>query len=198
MTQDPEKTRDLKKDREDALLAAEAAMALRMKDGLVDYKVGFSKRVAAMAAVFVVGAVCGAWLFDGNSRGVSSKDWVGKAAIYHAGSTTRSHTVFAIPQNWPIGSFDGLNPSIDWVYNGASLLILDGRRVVRLDYFHANGTKFAHYMIETSDADLTEPVVSLREGLQAATWTKGGFEYLLIGGQEAANVWNLAKELSSN
>ncbi len=168
-----------------------------MREGLNAYKAGFARRVAALAAVFVVGLLIGALLLSGGAGGLS-KDWVGKAAIYHAGDVARSDTVFAIPQDWPLGAYDGLNPSINWVFNGASLLELDGKKVVRLDYLHADGTEFAHYMIETQDADLSEPVVGLREGLQAATWTKGGFEYLLMGGTEAALVWDIAKRLSSH
>jgi hypothetical protein len=169
-----------------------------MRDGLTAYKKGFAKRVAAFAVVFVIGTIAGAFLLSGGGSSDALRDWEGQAATYHAGDASRSETTFAIPQDWPVGAYDGLNPSIDWVFDGASLLMFDQVPVVRLDYTHTNKALISHYMSETLNADLSEPVVGLRDGLQAATWTKGGFEYLLIGDTDATVIWEIAKALASH
>jgi hypothetical protein len=187
----------MSQDREEALQAAETAMALRMRDGLVDYKKGFAKRVSAYAAIFVVGAGFGAILFGGGPGREAPQDWAGEAAAYHAVDTTRGPSISAIPFKWLDASIDVLFPKLPWVFKETASLELNGLSTLRVEYLQDNGTPIIQYISRTEKADLSEPVVGLRQDVQSATWTKSGFDYLLIGGTDPSVIWNAAKELSA-
>lgn len=172
-------------------------MALRMKDGLAEYKQGFSKRVATFAAVFVVGAVVGAWVFGDVTSEDLNQDWAGEVAIFHVIDASSSIPPLKISKTWLRLNFDLQNPIESWTLQNSAELEIDGVSTLRLDYTQDTVMPISLYVVETLKADLSEPVVGLRQGMQAATWTKSGFDFLLIGDTGAQVIWDAAKELSA-
>ena len=92
---------------------------------------------------------------------------------------------------------DALNVSPEVHYKRAQILGFKGQALVQLAFLTSTGDPVALCIIR-SDQSTPEPIVSeMMEGMSSAYWTKGNYEYLLIGGTDQSMVTRLAEKFSS-
>lgn len=80
-------------------------------------------------------------------------------------------------------------------YKRAQVLGFQGKPLVQLAYLTDSGAPMALCIIRTQNADALETM--RLEGLEAASWSDGTFAYLLIGGDDAAQVAAAAAHLQA-
>ncbi|MBW4707180.1 DUF3379 domain-containing protein [Roseobacter sp. YSTF-M11] len=92
---------------------------------------------------------------------------------------------------------DALQSFPEMEYKRAQVLSFKGRALIQLAFLTRTGDPVALCIIRT-EGDATEgPVMSDMEGMSAARWTRGGFEYLLIGGSDDSLIRRVADTFSS-
>lgn len=172
-------------------------MALRMKDGLAEYKQGFSKRVALFAAVFVVGAVVGVYVLGHPSKLETEQDWYGKAASFHVSANSIERIDRTNFPEWLASIVDINILSSGHGSANAYLINFGSTVVVQLRSGSANQNLLGHFMRRSDRADLSDPVVGLRNGVASATWTKNGIEHLMIADVDLGTISEMAEQVSS-
>jgi anti-sigma factor RsiW len=80
-------------------------------------------------------------------------------------------------------------------FKRAQILGFDGRPLVQFAYLDAAGTPIAFCAMRTGEADSPVRAGELRE-LAAASWTRGGYAFIVIGGKQPVAVERVATELS--
>ncbi len=166
--------------------------------------VGFS--LAKVAAGIVVGIAIGAGAMLLPTT-VSQPDWKGVVASYQ--SLYTADTLKFIDQNETdmlnelarvaatlekkidlkeIRSFSSLS------YKRAQVLAFQGQPVIQLAFLNADGEPYALCITRANGVQKSEPNLSKLEGLEAASWTKDGYDYLFIGGQDRGLVSRAAKQ----
>ena len=88
---------------------------------------------------------------------------------------------------------DALSGSDQLEFKRAQVLSFDGRPVVQLAFLSKTGAPIALCVTrtDTTHADTNRPSSIRPEtilGMRAATWSKGDYQYLLIGGTDAATI----------
>ncbi|MCP5083965.1 MAG: hypothetical protein GY948_19935 [Alphaproteobacteria bacterium] len=92
---------------------------------------------------------------------------------------------------------DALNVSPEMDYKRAQILGFKGQALVQLAFLTSTGHPVALCIIR-SDRGAAAPVVSKSmEGMSSAYWSKGNYQYLLIGGTDQSMVTRLAEKFSS-
>lgn len=92
---------------------------------------------------------------------------------------------------------DTLNVSPEMVYKRAQMLGYKGRALVQLAFLTTTGHPVALCIIRSGQG-ASDPVVSTSmEGMSSAYWSKGNYQYLLIGGTDQSMVTRLAEKFSS-
>ena len=86
-------------------------------------------------------------------------------------------------------------PEVD--YKRAQILNFEGRTLIQLAFVTGNGEPMALCILRTDEAAQNKPAQSVMEGMQSAYWSHVGYEYLLIGGADAALVKRLADSFAS-
>lgn len=170
-----------------------------MKEGLADYKKGFSRRLAKYSAFAVLVFVFGAYLFGWRPDTGTAQDWKGQiASSYDVSSYDRweQQPAFVNYGRWLEREFnvDILRP--DLAYETAAVRDVSGQILLHWLFSSKDQQKISLFMLQSDKADLSEPVVELRNGFQTATWTKENVEYLLISDASFDTIWKAAQKLS--
>ncbi|ETX13209.1 hypothetical protein OCH239_12870 [Roseivivax halodurans JCM 10272] len=159
----------------------------------------------ALAASLAVGVVFGSAL----SGGEREEDWRDLAAAYHllyAPETLAvvddnaerigreiARAAVGIDRDLSLGTLaapDGLK------LKRAQILAFEGRPLAQVAYLTADGQPVALCIMSGEDGS-DEAISGLRmRDMAAATWTKGGYGYLLVGGDDASLLEDAAHELS--
>ncbi|MEM6497536.1 MAG: hypothetical protein AAF709_12510, partial [Pseudomonadota bacterium] len=74
----------------------------------------------------------------------------------------------------------------------SQILGFEGRPLIQLAFLSKSGAPIALCIIKKSGGTKSLPIVSKMEGLAAASWSKEGYEYLLIGGRDEALIRDAA------
>ncbi|MAI48452.1 MAG: hypothetical protein CBC34_020935 [Hyphomicrobiaceae bacterium TMED74] len=77
----------------------------------------------------------------------------------------------------------------------SQVLGFEGRPLIRLAYLSQKGAPVALCIIGNPAATKSPPHVTSMEGLAAASWSKGGYDFLLIGGKDATLIRDAALKL---
>ena len=83
-------------------------------------------------------------------------------------------------------------------FKRAQLLGYEGRQLVQLAYLSPTGEPMALCIIRSEASDDTAITTTILEGMSSAHWTRKGFAFLLIGGNDSAFVAQVAERLSSS
>jgi len=83
-------------------------------------------------------------------------------------------------------------------YKRAQILGFEGRPLMQLTFLTKLGEPIALCIIRSEGAKNSVVVESEMRGMRAASWAKDGYEYLLIGGRDAALIKNAAVEFAKN
>lgn len=77
----------------------------------------------------------------------------------------------------------------------SQILGFEGRPLIQIAYLTQSGAPVALCIFGNPAATKAPPHVTSMEGLAAASWSKGGYEFLLIGGKDAALIRDAALNL---
>jgi len=83
-------------------------------------------------------------------------------------------------------------------YKRAQILGFEGRPLMQLTFLTKLGEPIALCIIRSEERENSKVVVSEMRGMQAASWAKDGYEYLLIGGRDRTLIKNAAGEFAKN
>jgi len=83
-------------------------------------------------------------------------------------------------------------------YKRAQILGYKGQPLIQLAFLSAKGKPVALCIIKTKKNEKSKVTHEVQQGLKAAHWKKGEFEYLLIGSNDADLIKSAAKEFSTN
>ena len=135
--------------------------------------------------------------------------WMDNAAIYqalyinstlnHLKPTRESQLIELQRVASAIGKeidLDALHGSSEVDYNRAQILGFEGIALIQLAFLTSTGEPMALCILRSQAADSSKINENRMAGLQAASWAKDGYEYLLIGGQDASLVSRLAANFS--
>ncbi len=87
--------------------------------------------------------------------------------------------------------FEGLD------YKRSQILGYEGKPLAQMTFLSKMGTPIALCIIRTgSDSDEAIDYINM-EGMAAATWSKNGYEYLIIGGNDQMLIDNAAKHFAA-
>ncbi len=91
-----------------------------------------------------------------------------------------------------------LKASTDVTYKRAQILNFKGKPLIQLAFLSTAGEPLALCIVKTQkpDGGVSQPTVM--EGMNAASWAKDGYEYLLIGGTDEALLSRLADQYSKS
>jgi len=151
--------------------------------------------------------------------GRSEVDWKGYVAAYQALYTNT--TLASVNQSDPLKqrelarvsaaigktiSAQQLMVSSEIEYKRGQVLGFKGRALVQLAFLSSTGDPLALCIIKTvgevarsselGGAGRTDIEHVQMEGMSSASWTRNGYEFLLIGGQDSTLVANLAKRFA--
>ena len=84
---------------------------------------------------------------------------------------------------------DGLN------YKRAQILGFEGRPLAQITFVSNGGAPIALCIIRIAGSEETRPALKDRQGMASASWSRDGYEYLLIGGSDRALVETAAGKL---
>lgn len=73
-------------------------------------------------------------------------------------------------------------------YKRAQILGYQGNTLIQLAFLSESGVPFALCIIRSEKQQRSDVRVATMEGLSSAYWSKDGYEYLLIGGNDAAVI----------
>ena len=156
----------------------------------------------AAAAVFALG------VYVGELRSSGLDGWMEYAAAYHALYSTS--TLADVEQSRPemdleldrvtasIGksiSVEALSALPDVDYLRAQILSFEGRALVQLSFLSGTGVPIALCITRAPGPDEQAPELTQMEGLASAVWSREGYEYLLIGGQNDDLIGRMAQAL---
>jgi len=79
-------------------------------------------------------------------------------------------------------------------YKRAQILGFNGRPLIQLAFLSKVGTPIALCIIRSQTNAARDVSMSEREGMSSASWAKGGYEYMLIGGGDDMLISQAAKE----
>lgn len=82
-------------------------------------------------------------------------------------------------------------------YKRAQVLSFNGKPLIQLTFLTDSGDPLALCIIRSNTGRGAQPAVSQMEGMSAAVWGRDGYEYLLIGGQDDAQIEDYAQVLST-
>ena len=158
---------------------------------------------ASVAVALFVGATAGYFI-----RGDSLQTWHDYVAAYHAlyiddtlGTVERPDGALTAELN-RVG--DAIGKTIELpvlrgidglAYKRGQLLGFENRPLVQLAFLSDKGVPIALCIIRSGDGGDKELQVSELQGMSAASWTAGGYDYLLIGGTDPGLITSVASGL---
>jgi hypothetical protein len=180
----------------------EGVAPIILKPSRFNYGIGGLALVGVLA--LVVGLGMGTWISK------PDQGWTNYVAAYQAlySPNTLAHidqsdadqvaelerVASAIGKSIPIEKLK-IFPEVD--YKRAQILNFEGRTLIQLAFVTGNGEPMALCILRTDEAAQNKPTQSVMEGMQSAYWSHVGYEYLLIGGADAALVKRLADSFAS-
>ena len=161
---------------------------------------GWRRTAVAAALALVIGFGSGI-LFGGKSE----PGWHDYVASYHALYSNSTLAYFDQPEALAEAELARVSSAIgksielpvlsqpeQFDYKRAQILSFEGRPLIQLAFLTQVGTPIVLCIIQSSDADESAVRLTELEGMSAAIWSKGGYEFILIGGQDEALIADAA------
>lgn len=165
---------------------------------------GFGKMIAASVLALAIGFGAGI------STSQSEPDWRDYVAAYQALYTNTTLKDVASSQQEQqqeltqvasaIGkniTLDKLNISPQLEYKRSQVLGYNGKPLVQIAFLDSMGQPIALCIIRSDEGKKLDLQMDSMEGMSTAAWSKDGYEYILIGGQNDALISRIASEFSS-
>lgn len=165
---------------------------------------GFGKMIAASVLALAIGFGAGI------STSQSEPDWRDYVAAYQALYTNTTLKDVASSQQEQqqeltqvasaIGkniTLDKLNISPQLEYKRSQVLGYNGKPLVQIAFLDSMGQPIALCIIPSDEGKKLDLQMDSMEGMSTAAWSKDGYEYILIGGQNDALISRMASEFSS-
>ncbi|MEP3275144.1 MAG: hypothetical protein ABJN26_08395 [Stappiaceae bacterium] len=165
---------------------------------------GFLHLVAAAAVALMIGVGAGL-LMTGDRAG----DWRDNVAAYQAlyANGTLAHIKqpeeAASAELARVSSAIGKDLDLSVInapdqldYKRAQILHFQGKPLIQLAFLSKVGEPVALCVIQLDDTANSKPVFQEMQGMQAASWAKDGYAYLLIGGDDPELIESAAEEYS--
>lgn len=83
-------------------------------------------------------------------------------------------------------------PQVD--YKRAQILNFKGKPLIQLAFLTQDGAPVALCILRTNKEDTAGVTAATLEGMSAASWSKGGYDYLLIGGTDQTLISDMAAQ----
>ena len=87
-----------------------------------------------------------------------------------------------------------VSPEID--YKRGQVLGYEGKALIQLAFLSSTGEPMALCIIRSQKPNSKDVSISKMEGMSAASWSKDGYEFLLIGGTDYPLITRLAEKFS--
>lgn len=165
---------------------------------------GFGKMIAASVLALAIGFGAGI------STSQSEPDWRDYVAAYQAlyTNTTLKDVASSLQEQQQeltqvasaIGkniTLDKLNISPQLEYKRSQVLGYNGKPLVQIAFLDSMGQPIALCIIRSDEGKKLDLQMDSMEGMSTAAWSKDGYEYILIGGQNDALISRMASEFSS-
>jgi anti-sigma factor RsiW len=94
-------------------------------------------------------------------------------------------------------ALDALVSSKDLDYKRAQVLGFEGRPLIQLAFLSKSGVPVALCIIRNDKSGDSKTKSGLMRGMTTASWSKGAFDYFLVGGNDAAMIGEAAALFSS-
>jgi anti-sigma factor RsiW len=163
-------------------------------------------KFAAVAALFAVMGWAGAYgLFQSKAA-----TWQQQAAIYHSlyVNATLTHVdssandmqaelarvTAAVGKDISLADLQRVS---EFEYKRTQILGFDGRPLMQVSYLSRLGTPVVLCILRSKAALTSDVKTETMQGMAAATWSKGSFEYLLIGGNDRDLIERAAKTFAA-
>lgn len=82
-------------------------------------------------------------------------------------------------------------------YKRAQVLEFEGKPLIQFAFLDGTGVPYALCVIKAFGSSVSKAVFQEMEGMQAGTWSKDGFDYILIGGKDKTLISDAVKQFSS-
>lgn len=164
---------------------------------------GFRNAIAASVLALVVGYGAGF------STGQSQPDWRDYVASYQALYTTNTLISVSLTDEQKstelkrvasaIGKdiqLDQLNVSQQVEYKRSQVLGFNGKPLIQIAFLDSMAEPIALCIIRSGDGTLLDLEMGVLEGMSSASWSKDGYEYILIGGQDDGLIQRMAEKFS--
>lgn len=127
-----------------------------------------------------------------------------KAELFQPGSKL-DRWIFTIAQRiWfnelrkqAVRTGGGLAPVEQLDYKRAQILSFEGRPLIQLAFLSKVGAPVALCILQSYDGQESSPGFSEMRGMSSASWSKDGYEYLLIGGNDNSLIKQVAERYSA-
>lgn len=159
---------------------------------------GLDPTLYKMAVAALVALVVGVSVGTKFSQDAKLDGWRGYVAAYHA--LYNEQTLASIDPTGP-GPIDelqraaqliGKNISVDdlqssdlLAFKRTQILSFKGNPLVQLTFVTADGAPVALCIIKKPDLADSQPRTAILEGMPATSWSKGGYDYILIGSADS-------------
>lgn len=159
---------------------------------------GLDPTLYKMAVAALVALVIGVSVGTKFSQDAKLDGWRGYVAAYHA--LYNEQTLASIDPTGPGPADDlqraaqsiGKNISVDDVqssdlltFKRTQILAFKGNPLLQLTFVTADGAPVALCIIKKPDLADSEPRTAILEGMPATSWSKDGYDYILIGGADS-------------
>lgn len=79
-------------------------------------------------------------------------------------------------------------------YKRAQILNFKGKPLIQLAFLSRDGAPLALCIVKTDKGDTPTATAATLEGMSAASWSRGGYDYLLIGGNDQSLISDMAAQ----
>lgn len=171
---------------------------------------GMNSTLNKMAVAALVALVVGVGVGNKFSQDAKLDGWRGYVAAYHALYTEQTLadinlTDRAAQDELSRGSasigkdinIEALQASDTLTFKRTQLLAFKGKPLLQLSFVTTDGAPIALCIIKKPDLADSEPRTVILEGMPATSWSKGGYDYILIGGTDSKLIEKAAEVYAS-
>lgn len=164
---------------------------------------GIRNAIAASLVALVIGYGAGI------STGQSQPDWRDYVASYQALYTTNTLRSVSLTDAQKASELkrvasaigkdiqlEQLNVSQQVEYKRSQVLGFNGKPLIQIAFLDSMAQPIALCIIRSDEGALLDLEMEAMEGMSAARWSKDGYEYILIGGQDDGLIQRMAEKFS--
>lgn len=162
---------------------------------------GMSPTLYKVAVAALVALVVGVGVGNKFSQNAQLSGWRGYVAAYHAlysdqtladisqtsGDAEQDLADAASAIDLPI-TIDVLRASDELTFKRSQVLAFRGNPLLQLAFVTADGTPVALCVLRKPDLPDSGPRTAILEGMPATSWSKNGYDFILIGGNDSTLI----------